>query len=368
LSGAFATGCYVASIYLRKDSRFCWIRLKRPDGTWESKATQYLKDNIGDRRQADLMARRASIEERENTPASQREHFDAWVDAWMKDRYGGTDGTTLVVYQRHWRRLRDWMKSVQITSPAQISYKGALEYKTARLKDGVSINTVIHELKFLSVVMGEAVHRDFAKANPVMKMGLKRAAITPKTPWTDEESVAVAGAIHAQSDFLQASFILGFYQAARLRQCEVPLRDINLSTNRITYWRSLSGRPLTKGDKPFTQPISQAALPLLRDLIDRRKAAGKKDLCEIPAVPSMEWRAFLDQFGFSHLCHHGLRTTWVTRAASSGEISRAQAMRFVNHGSTAVHEIYQRLNADDVAHVADALHLPAFAAVQRPSA
>ena len=348
----------MASTYLRNNSPVIWMRLKNAEGKWESKPTQYRKDNPGDRRQADLLARKLGIEERERKPASSREHWDAWVDGWLRDRYGKKQGTTLTVYRRYWRRLREWLAKESIHSPAQLSYGGALLYKTAREDDDVGINTIIHELKFLGVVMGEAVRRGFATANPCLRMGLQREPAAAKNPWSDDEVATVAGAIGEQADWMRATFILGYYQAARLRQCEVPLRDIDLKTRRISYGKSLSGRPLTKGDKPFAQPIAKSALPLLSALIERRRAAGFGSLCDIPLLPSVEWRRFLDSFRFGHLCHHGLRTTWITRAALSRKISREEAKAFVNHGSTAVHEIYQRLNADDVAHVADALALP----------
>lgn len=350
----------MASTYLRDNSPFIWLKYKGDSGKWSGKATSYRQDNIGDRRQAELLARKQSIIERESAPASAGEHWDGWVDSWLRDRYGN-QSATLKIYQRYWRKIREWLKAERINSPAQLTYPRALEYKTARTHDGLAINSVIHELKFLGVIMGEAIRRGFAKSNPCHKMGIHRDAAKTKIPWTDAQATTVADAVIKRCDWMQATFILGFYQAARLRQCEVPLSDIQLPRMRITYWRSLTGRTLTKGDKPFTQPIATAALPMLEALIQRRRQGGFASLCEIPHAPSVDWREFLDSLGFHDLVHHGLRTTWITRAAQSGQISRAQAMRFVNHGSTAVHEIYQRLNADDVAHVADALNLPALA-------
>jgi len=39
-------------------------------------------------------------------------------------------------------------------------------------------------------------------------------------------------------------------------------------------------------------------------------------------------------------------------------LALAEAKRFVNHGSTSVHEGYQRLNSDDISHVPASLPLP----------
>jgi hypothetical protein len=340
-----------------------WIRKKNEDGKWESKPTCWRKDNQGDKRQAQLAAQKLSLEERTRAPKSNREHWDAWVEQWIESRYGGPEDrqkTTGTVYRRYWRRWRNWLLSEHLTSPALLSYRTGLAYKEMREEDDTGRNTIIHELKFMGVVMGEAVRRGFAEANPFLRMGLKRDTAAEKIPWTDAQATTVAKEVQSEADWMEVTFLLGFYQAARLRQCEVPLKDINLKARRISYWKSITGRPLTKGDKPFAQPIARAAIPRLTVLMERRAAAGFRSLCDIPELPSVEWRRFLDRLGFHELCHHGLRTTWITKAALSRKISREEAKAFVNHGSTAVHEIYQRLNADDVAHVADALRLPEF--------
>ena len=356
--GGFATACYMASTYLRPRSPFIWLRMKDAEGKWVSRATQYRKDNPGDRRQAELLARKFGLEERERAPRSAAGAWDEWVEGFIADRYGEAQTGTKAQSLRRWRRLRAWLAGAQIGTPRQMTYALALEYKTARAAQGVGINTIIGELKFMALVMSEAIRRGYAVANPCAKMGLKRAPAREKSVWTLDEARTVAQAVRSAPLWMQATFVLGYYQAARLRQCEVPLADIQLKKLRITYWRTLGGRPLMKGDKPFTQPLDPAAAAWLGTIIATRRAEGHRDLCSIPLLASVEWRRFLDGLGLHHLCHHGLRATWITRAASSGAISLAQAKRFVNHGSTAVHQIYQRLCADDIAHVPAALHLP----------
>lgn len=350
----------MASIYTRDDSPFFWIRFKDLNGSWKGKATGYRLDNPGDRRQAQLLADKMSVEERERAAAGGNDRWDSWVDGWLVDKYGHNESTTLTVFRRYWKYIRRWMVACDVLSPAQFVYQTVLDYRKDR-EEEVSINQVIHEMKFMGILMKEAMTRGFTKLNPCSKLGWKSEPKTEKNPWEPDAVAKVAENIHTQPDWMVASFILGYYQAARLRQCEVPLKDISIPRKRITYWRSLAGRPLTKGNKPFTHPIATAALPLLEDLIEKRRAAGHASLCDIDTpIPSVYWRRFLDSMTLPHLCQHGLRTTWITQAAMSGTISQAQAKRFVNHGSTAVHAIYQRLSAEDIAHVGDALHLPSF--------
>jgi hypothetical protein len=57
---------------------------------------------------------------------------------------------------------------------------------------------------------------------------------------------------------------------------------------------------------------------------------------------------FLDGLGLPHLSHHGLRVSWISKAAVSG-IPEAVARKFANHSSATVHRIYQRVGLEDVA-------------------
>jgi len=350
---AFATVCYVlmASIYIRKDCPTFWIRFKDDSGKWLSKATRFRKDNPGDRRQAELVARKFSYEEGlKNYDRKKNGGGWEWVVPWLADRYKNKH--TLDVYRRYWRHVSAYLVKQSLNSPDLVSYQTALDFRAFRMGQGVGTNTAIHELKFLGVIMGEAVKRGMLLANPISKLGMRRDKPAEKLPWTDEAIHKVMESLWAAPEWLRVTFWLGLYQAARLRQCEVPLDDIDLVRRRITYRK-------TKGDKPFTQPLDEGIIAPLAKIISDRRKAGAKTLCELPPLPSVEWREFLDMLGLEGLVHHGLRVTWITRAAKSdGKVSVSLAMRFVNHGSTAVHEIYQKLNADDLALVPSAIDLP----------
>lgn len=362
----------MASTYTRPDSPFIFIRYKDPSGKWRGRKTGFLKTKQRDIKDAEEMAADTTTEEKKRTPAGKSPIFSDWVVPWLEDRYRGRETTTLAVYLRHWKKLSRWLEARGLMDPRQLSYKHALEYRDFRkvpvvfkgkAKDAGTNNTILHELKFLSIVMQEAVRREFASGNPFMRLGLRKDKAKEKSPWSDEEIQTVAAAIGGQSHFIRATFLLGLYQAARLRQCAVPLSDIDLKGKRITYRR-------TKGDKPFTQPIDARCIDPLTALIAERKSGGHTTLCDIPVLPSVEWRRFLDSLNLPHLVHHGLRVTWITRAAlSRGAVSQPEAKRFVNHGSTSVHELYQKLNAEDLAHVPAAMNLPTLEppAVSRPT-
>lgn len=343
----------MASTYTRKDSNLIYLRFKDPSGKWIGRPTGYRKDNIGERRQAKLLARKMAEEQRPAGRGQAGDRWEDWVDGWLDATYGGSAATTLKVYRRYWRKTLPWLLTNGIVTPSQVLYRHIPTYRDHRIAAGAGQNTIIHEVKFLSLLMGEAVKRGFASANPCVRSGLRKVPPKEKSVWSEGELAVVAEAVKGEPLWLQSTFILGACQAARLRQCAVPLCDINLERRRITYRK-------TKGGKPFTQPLAAKAIPELRRIIAAREKEGASTLCEIPLLPSVEWRRFLDKLGLPHLSHHGLRTTWITRAALSGGVTEAQARRFVNHGSGAVHLLYQKLNADDIALVADAPGLPSW--------
>jgi integrase len=106
------------------------------------------------------------------------------------------------------------------------------------------------------------------------------------------------------------------------------------------------GNVMKKG-RPHTQPIDPKFLPILTEIVAHRRKLNKLTLADLPLMRGVEMRRFLDGLldqdaGFSQLSHHGLRTTWITRAAlSQGKITETFAKRFVDHASTEIHEIYR---------------------------
>ena len=70
----------MASLYTRSRSPFFWIRFKDEAGKWQGKATGYRRDNLGDARQAKLLARRMTEEERQRRPHGHGEAFEHWVE------------------------------------------------------------------------------------------------------------------------------------------------------------------------------------------------------------------------------------------------------------------------------------------------
>jgi hypothetical protein len=69
----------MASTYKRTDSPYIWIRYKDAAGKWQSKNTGYRHDNIGDRKQAEQVAKRKSTGCCEVTGGLNVECAECWV-------------------------------------------------------------------------------------------------------------------------------------------------------------------------------------------------------------------------------------------------------------------------------------------------
>ncbi|MBV8898871.1 MAG: site-specific integrase [Verrucomicrobia bacterium] len=280
--------------------------------------------------------------------------WDQWVDAWIKLRFGDSPANTFDRYRRSWVKLEKWLSDIQVTRPAQLTYQLCQGYVGWRAQHGGKKNTAIGELKFLGQIMDEAIKRGYCATNPARKMGLRKTAPPDKAEWQENEIKLVMETLEREmfGSWLHVTFLMGLYQAARLRQCAVPLDRIDFERGVITY-----PADVVKGGKAFAQPIVPQLRERLLSIVNERRRRGERFLCTIPERPSIEWRVFLDSLGLRHVSHHGLRVTFITRACRA-RVPENQVMRFVSHSSTAVHRIYQKLSVGDIAEMLSLVPLP----------
>ena len=347
----------MASTYTKQDSKFIWIRYKDENGKWKGKNSGYPKgnerSNLGNVRQAELLAREMTQKEMAQRPVvSGRSGFTEWVIPWVEQRWGDkAGGRTLKLYRRYFLRWMDYLNEVGAPLPAAVTRDIVLGYFPWRKARGGERNTALGELKFFSQVLDEAVRRGYTPHNPALKLGMKRAEVEHKTPWTLKQTEIALDAAEKQDKFgwLHVSILMGFYQAVRSGQCRVPLNCIDLDRRVINY-----PAHVMKSGRPHSQPIDPKFHPILSEIVEHRRKLNKTTLADLPLLRGVEMRRFLDGLidkdaGFSGISHHGLRTAWITRAAlSEGKITETFAKRFVDHASTEIHEIYQRISATDL--------------------
>jgi integrase len=276
-----------------------------------------------------------------------------WVEPWIATRWG-TQANTLSIYRSRWRRLAEWLLAIDVPDPVNLKREHCQAYVEWRISHGVSRNTAVLDLKLIHQVLAEAVRRNYIKTNPAEKLGLKHGpAVREKRVWTDKELATVDARLRETDRFgwLRVTFLLGRFQAARLRQCAAQLDDIHLDWQPPTIYYAA---PKGGEGKAYSQPIDKRLLADLIDIVNYRPSIGATTLCDIPFDASVQWRKFLDQLGITGVSHHSLRATWVTKAALAG-IPESVAQKFSNHSSNTVHRIYQRFTSQDMARMLDRL-------------
>jgi integrase len=278
--------------------------------------------------------------------ATGRAGFDEWAINWIQQRWGNKEGRTIKLYRRYFLRWQQYLDELGITVPSAITSEVVLDYLPWRKAHHGERNTAIYEIKFFAQLLDEAKKRGYARENAARDLHLKLSAVEHKRVWTDEQvRIAIEAAGKADRfGWLHVALLMGKYQAVRFGQCQVPLDCIDLNSQVINY-----PAEIMKGGKPHTQPIDPEFTPVLKEIVAHRRGLKKTTLADLPLLRGVEMRKFLDSLGpeFSKLSHHGLRATWITEAALCG-ISETFAKLFVDHASTEVHEIYQRIGAKDL--------------------
>ena len=342
----------MASIYHKNGSPVIWIRYKNEEDKWKGKPRQYRWNNFGEVRQAKLLARKQTEIEQTRPRRGSHYDFDAWVVGWLTGKYGGNNRGTLESYLQTWRPIKRFLDANDLTAPHQIKREFAESYLAARTKK-VCRNTAIRDIKIFGMILEEALRREYITANPLRRLGLKRAPAKHKDVWEDDEIWKVAEALVKTPRWMRCTFFFGLYQACRLRQCQLDLSAVDFSRNTICYPASLM-----KTAVDFAQPIDPRFAPILKRLVAEAGRAGDTKLCTVPWDASLKYRAMFKRLKLTHLCHHGLRATWITRAAING-VKETEAMAFVFHSSREVHGVYRRLISIPTAHVPAAVSLPA---------
>jgi hypothetical protein len=347
----------MASTYRRPETTYIWISYKGADGKRRRVNTGYRWENPGERNQAEKLAKLKTLQELKNKPINTSSDWD-WIPGFIEQRWGHKKNGTLHLRHRYFFQFKSFAHEKGIPGPSALRREHAAQYLDWRKERGAGRNTAIAELKVIGTIMAEAVERGYASTNPLRKMGLQQEEQAHKVPWTPQQvEMAIAAAEEIERfGWLHVALLLGRFQAIRIGQCRVPLSGVDLRRRIIHYPGSI-----VKGGKGYSQPIDPDFYPILCEIVAHRTELGKSTLCDLPQLQSVYIRYFLDALahhdgGFSLLVHHGLRATWITQAALAG-ISETLAKRFVNHASSEVHAIYQRITAGDLMPMLDALAL-----------
>lgn len=351
------------SVYARKDRPRFYICFLSPEtGDWKDEVTPYAITDPQGRAKALRLAEQKSAEFQRTRTGRAREHWAAWVPKFLRDNYRGN---TFTRYDDAWDKLRAFLTERKVHTPALCTYQHAQDYVDWRTKQKrnagalISRNTALFEIKLLRVLLHEAVKRGFCLGNPLTKIGIRRdrprekAALTAADIAKHREGLrTVEGHLPITQRWMTVSFEIALHQGCRLMETAVPMTDVDLERETITFRAKASnGR-----QNVFTTRLHPALVPLMREL----EQAGATHTLHWPAKtkPSVVWWKFRKRFSLLHVCFHSTRVTVITQLARSG-VPISQAMRFVGHASREIHRTYQKLAAEDLSGVTEALNFDA---------
>lgn len=340
----------MATLFDRKDSPYWWAKVWNIKARgWRAVRTDYRKDDPTGKRKALMYANALDRTARADRPLVKAESWYVWVPGFLARNYA-YNAKTLQRYETAWSHVSLFLTERDVSIPRRIAYHHAADYmkwRTAQKRHcgkPVNPNTAITEIKVLSRIMREAHQLGYCESNPLYHLGLKRTNVKEKPELRREEIEKIFTELEKRPEWMQVSFKIALCQGCRLSETQVELSDITESV--ITFHGK--GR---NGEKHiFTTALNPELIPLIRSL----KSRGLKYTCVLPSMAAKEWHFFFKEIGLPHVSFHSTRVTVITRMARGG-VTQQKAMRFVGHASATVHRIYQRLQASDVADVAQML-------------
>lgn len=285
-----------------------------------------------------------------------------WAPAWLKARYGQR-ALTLRTYEAQWKWVAQYLRIHKISEPGILAREHCFDYvtwRTSAIKEKSrrhpSVNTACNELKLLGMIMDEAVTRGLAVSNPARKLGIERAETSVKPEITDPELAKIVAALESRPQWMQRAFFLALNTGLRFATTRLDRKDVNQARSQIVIERPKGGNK-----RAFAIPI----YPEIAELINRWMDTSDRYFWDLPPdkldFASLEWTKFFREIGMPHLCFHCTRVTFITRGALAG-VPEAMMMKMVNHASTEVHRIYQRLADGNALRYRAQIAIPSFGA------
>lgn len=346
----------MASLIDRKDSSYWWVKfIDSETGKRKFKSTKFRKDDPTQHKQARALEAELSAKEHHRATHSLTERWENWVPAFLKRH--SKSPRTFDRYTLGWSWLSLYLREHRISIPSELTYQGAIDYldwrTTYRKRGGrtVKLNTALNDIKVLRIIMRQAIRLKYIATNPCDRLGVAKEDTKEKPELTDEDITQIREGLKNRERWMQISFEIAIYTGCRQSDTQIALKDVDFKLKTITFTKPKGGKA-----RAFTVPLPAPLEPLLQSLQD---SGAKYTLDNPPTMLGKAWWCFFrHEIKRPELCFHCARVTFVTRLARAG-VPLSAAMRLVNHSSTLVHRIYQRLKVDDVRQYASAVAIPA---------
>jgi integrase len=353
----------MASIYKRPGSQFWWIKFHDPNRPRldargkpipRRESTGYRIGTGEQKRKAQELEAEYTLRERQSNQAHPNEAWKNWVTPFLDLRYQNSPNTCSRA-KTAWRTIKMFLAEQQLALPRQLTREHCFQYLTWRNKPNKSQakyrachNTALLELKFLRVIMREAVLRKYCVGNPCSELGIKKSPPREKPELTPEIVARIRAAIQATPEPLHTalhhSFEISYHHGVRLSATYLnPMEDVWFDSG---LWKI---RFTQKGNRTSTKILHPHLVPLFE------KLRANKCTETYPKPPrrewlSAEWGRFLRRHkirdALPGVSFHSTRVTVATTLARKG-VDQRIAMEYVDHASTTVHRSYVRLKPQD---------------------
>ena len=240
----------MASLYKRERSPYWWIENIDTSGKRRQRSTKLRYAITAESRRAralrDELTRR---EQSEESRSDGTETWQTWVPRLIEQRYSGSR-LTLIRARAAWSNISAFLHEREIFVPRQLTRQQVRDFvdwrQTKRVELGVRAgkkNTAILEMKFLGIIMQEAIESGFCTLNPCLKLGLKRDKPRKKPPITIDEHRLITREVKKQPKWMRIAYKIGYWQGCRLSETCLPLADVICDSSTRPVTRPFAAHP-----------------------------------------------------------------------------------------------------------------------------
>ena len=349
----------MASLYPMKRSPFWWVAFTDPKtGKRTCKSTGFRRDDPLEHKKARAVEAELTAREFNRATHHSSEKWEGWVLPFLKRHCKSP--RTLCRYELAWSWISIYLKEKRIFMPKDMTYQDAIDYvkwRTSYKKRGgrtVKHNTALNDMKVFRIIMGQAIRLGYCTTNPCNRLGVAKEETKEKPELTDDDITTIREALKKrdeQEPWMRISFEIALHTGCRQSETQIAMKNIDFNRNTITFASPKGGK-----SRAFSVPLPEAIKPMLLKL---KNAGAEFTLDKPPRMLGKHWwQFFKNDVKRPDLCFHCTRVSFVTRLARAS-VPLSAAMRLVNHSSTLIHAIYQRLGVDDVRDWAAKIAIPA---------
>lgn len=339
----------MATLIKKRDSKFWHMKFKDTEGVWRLRSTRLLRADPQQTAEARVMeAKLNAAQVEQNLDKHAAERGWGFVEQYLQTF--SSKPSTQNTYRNRWNWISLFLAEKKLRTPQVIEYEHAnayIKWRTEwekRTGKTVCRNTAIYDVKFFAQLMEEAKRRKLCASNLLVKLKLIKDDPEEKPEITDAEFQIILPALETlppEKQWMKYSFLIAMQTGCRLGDTRMEKMLWDFERNTITFLDPKGGKK-----RNFSVPMPAALRPLLLNIQEKKLQPQLK----FQFQPSRKWQHFFHTLRLDHLCFHCLRVTFITRLARRA-VPLSHAMRLVNHASTTVHRIYQRLSVDDVREV-----------------